>query len=115
MPRLRLVSIACKDEQDWLGSDEPFLTVGGKLAWQAKDVDAGESLCLEGLPEVPFFAHTQVVLYESDHELVENEDLAKHDKIGEWTVHEQLVGRGEQTLDFVGNGAHYTLKFLIFP
>jgi len=115
MARLKLISITCKDEQDWLGSDEPFLTLGNKVIWQAHGVDAGEALCMEGLAEVSFFATTKVVLYESDHDLEEGEDLSKHDKIGEWTISEQLIGKGEQNLDFVGNGAHYLLKFFVFP
>lgn len=114
MARLRLVKITCNDEQDWIGSDEPFLVVGGKVVWREEAVDAGESLNLEGLAEVPFFASTQVELYESDGE-VEDGNYAGHDKIGEWSVRENLVGKGEQSLVFKGAGAEYVLTFFVFP
>lgn len=114
MARLRLVKITCKDEQDWIGSDEPFLVVGGQVVWRAEGVDAGESLNLESIPESRFFASTKVELYEADGE-VEEGNYAVHDKIGEWSVSEQLVGKGEQSLTFAGSGAEYVLTFFVFP
>ena len=115
MPRLKLISIVCKDQQDWLGGDEPYLLVNGKRVWQAEGVGSGAELSLETVHEIRFFSTAKVELYEQDAEAAEEEKSASDDKLGEWQVGENLIGKGEQALDFKGQGGHYVLKFFVFP
>jgi hypothetical protein len=106
--RLVLVSLDCRETEDWLGADEAYLRVHGVTLWGPQSMNDGDSLDINRT--VPFASTAKIRLYDADTGIFDNDDF-----LGEITATASQVNRGEQYASFTQDGANYQLTYKVLP
>jgi hypothetical protein len=89
--QLRLLDLACSGENDWAGSDEPYITVNGQRVWSASNVNRGDTELVD--LRFDFDSSITVALREDDGGLAGGDDF-----MGSWTVTADQAGTGVRTV-----------------
>jgi hypothetical protein len=100
---LRLNEIRCETQDDYTGSDQPYLLVKGRQVWSGT-MRSGTSQDLDGVPAQPFTNRAQMDLYEYD-------TLSSDDHLGTQYAAEADKGHGQLEAHFGGQGAHYVVYY----
>jgi hypothetical protein len=106
--RLVLVSLDCRETEDWLGADEAYLRVHGVTVWGPQSMNDGDSLDINR--SVPFSSTAKIRLYDADTGIFDNDDF-----LGEVTATASQANRGEQYASFTQDGANYQLTYRVVP
>ncbi|MFE5837767.1 hypothetical protein [Arthrobacter sp. NPDC056493] len=106
--RLVLVSLDCRETEDWLGADEAYLRVHGVTVWGPQSMNDGDSLDINR--SVPFSSTAKIRLYDADTGIFDNDDF-----LGEVTASASQVNSGEQYASFTQDGANYQLTYRVIP
>ncbi len=109
MPQLRLISLVCHTTEDSTGADETYLLLNGQRVWGPQSMNDGDPASLNGLPQYPFQQSVRIELYDQD----AGGWIDKDDHLGTIYARAFEAGKGEQTREFTGDGAHYTLTYLV--
>lgn len=98
--QLTLKSIKCIRQEDNIGSDHPYIKVGGKKVWGPKRMKKGDTRSLGDL-KVSFTDTDMIELWEED-------DLDPDDHLGTNAIVDgTLVGAGDVKFTFKEDDAHY--------
>ena len=96
--------ITCRETQEWF-SDEPYLLYNGlPLAGPFSDVDEGESRNINKLRTLS--GQATVDLFESD-------SPDADDFLASIMISESEAGQGQQARELKGDGARYTLFYVV--
>lgn len=105
MPKLKLLDIRCVRNQE-MGGDEPYLKVRNNKVWSSEDMKAGMVVSLRSIAAISFKDEVDIALMEKDW---------RDDCLGTATVTADLVGQGQQEVNFTEEGAHYQLIYEVIP
>ena len=103
-PTVRLIALDCHRTEDWFGPDEAYLNVNGRRVWGPVSLNNGQSADLTRLRPIAFRRRARIDLYDED-----NGGWDPDDHLG--TGYAWAGTPGEQSLQFRGHGAAYTLTF----
>jgi hypothetical protein len=106
--RLILVSLDCRETEDWLGADEAYLRVNGVTKWGPQSMNDGDSLDINR--SVNFTSTAKIRLYDADTGIFDTDDF-----LGEVTASASQANRGEQFASFTRDGANYQLIYKVVP
>lgn len=101
---LRLVSLECVRQEDFTGTDEPYLRVDGNRVWGPVNLGAGQTVDLRGVS--PFAIRPRVAIDLFDEDFPDDDD-----HLGRTFARHGQAGQGGQTHTFTGDGAKYHLKY----
>lgn len=102
MATLHLQRLLCQVPED-AGTDEAYLVANGVKIWGEKSISTGQGLAVN--KQVNFANSVEIKLFDADGPF-DNDDY-----LGTITVTSALKGKGEQTGNFTGDGANYTLYY----
>ncbi len=101
---LRLISLHCEEQEDFIASDEPYLRVDGNTVWGPRNMSAGQTLDLNSVP--PFAVRSRAPI-----DLFDQDSPDPDDHLGRTHVRYSLASHGEQVHTFNGDGAKYHLRY----
>jgi hypothetical protein len=110
MPTLQLQSIHCHATEDWTGPDEPYLLIGGRKVWGSQSLNDEEQEPLTQVPAVPFNTSLRLSLYDQDSGWWDDDDY-----LGSWVVWAGELTQGEKEARFNGDGADYSIFYVVNP
>lgn len=105
MPQLKLISIYCRETEDWTGADEALIKVNGNDTWRGSLNDR-QSKSLSSLPLIPFSSTARIELFDEDAGGPDNADF-----LGSVDVQAFEAGQGEKYPKFTEDGANYTITY----
>ena len=111
MVKLYLEGIECRERQDLLWDDEPYLLIAGKridlgtMGNNPSKKNTAKDLRHESA--IQFDGQIIITLMEQDMGIDADDDC------GSLTISADLVGRGQQQYQFTGAGAHYVLYYRV--
>jgi hypothetical protein len=104
MPTLTIKTLFCEVTED-SGTDEAYLIVDGRHIWGPTSMSAGQGKTVNY--QKNFVNSVEIKLFDQDG------PFDNDDSLGTITVASDLKGKGEQTRQFTGDGAKYTLYFFV--
>jgi hypothetical protein len=105
MGTLRLVSLACNTQEDYTGSDNPYLRVKGQRVWSGR-LRNGQEADLSGVNLIPFAQRARIELWEYD-------SWDPDDHLGTSFATDFHIGQGDIEARFSNYGTDYVLTFRV--
>jgi hypothetical protein len=111
MATLILKNLLCLETEDNTGADEPYLKVNNSTKWSSNSLNSGQDVDLFNKNgnslQVSFNGQAEIKLFDSDG----NHWYDRDDYLGQVTVTNQDIGRGDQIGHFTLDGANYQLAY----
>jgi hypothetical protein len=106
---LRLKAIRRGVAEGDLGTDQPYLLVGGRRVRGTQSQNDSEQKPLDQIPEAPL-NYLVLSLGDQDSGFWDDDDL-----LGAWGVREGEAVQGEKEARFNGDGADYSVSYRALP
>ena len=107
MPRLRLVSIACRRAQDFNATDETYILVDGQQVWGPVELRGHTTQDLQEVQPIAFDGTVTLEVWEQD------TPLSKDDRLGAQEISADLVGAGVKECQFKKSGGDYSVYYQV--
>jgi len=100
MPILRVLSITCHEQEDWVEKDDAYIRINDVDFWGPKEMGKNQTRIVN--KDYKFRRRAIIKLYEED-------DLDPDDFLGDQVITKDHIGDGEVELPFKQDDAHYTM------
>ena len=102
MPTLHLRSLLCRETDDPIGADEPYIEVNGDRVWGPGKIEKGGTCSVD--VSLEFGARAEVWIREHD-------AVGADDNIGHFHVFPDEAGKGPQEAHLNGEFGRYSLSY----
>jgi hypothetical protein len=105
MGNLKLISLLCNTQEDYTGSDNPYLRVKGQRVWSGR-LRNGQEANLDGVSLIQFGGRARIELWEYD-------SWDPDDHLGTVYASDFQIGQGDVEGRFSNYGTDYVLTYRV--